>query len=203
MKARLRIGFNMWPFSTTQAGGMAYYALSMLREFCRMVPEDMVLFYGAHGKDLVATVKEIRNIRQVELKNPAELYDYRSVFDTLFTPTIWGGVNMSDCPTVHVIPDIQEKYYPEFFSAEELDLRDTIAGHAARASTILITISHFSKKTIVDKFRIPDEQVHITRLAAHPIFSDDTCPGTRPTGMPERLDRFLLYPSNSWGHREP
>lgn len=180
---------------------MAYYALSMLREFSRMIPENVVLFHGAHGRDLVSSVKEIRNIRRMELRHPGQLYDERSSFDVLFTPTVWGGVNMLDYPTVHVIPDIQEKYYPEFFSEEERELRDTISGHAARASTILITISQYSKRTIVEKFGVPENQVSVTPLAAHPIFSDSSQAGTKPTGLPDRFEHFLLYPANNWGHK--
>jgi len=99
----------MWTHTNTQAGGMVYYALSMLREFCRMVPERMVLFHGAHGKELVSTVKEISGVRRIELKNPAELHEHRSLFDILFSPTVWGGVNMLDMPAVNVVLDIQEK----------------------------------------------------------------------------------------------
>jgi len=86
---------------------------------------------------------------------------------------------MLDCPTVHVIPTFRKKYYPEFFSAEELELRDTIAGHSANASTILITISNFSKRTIVEKFGVPDSSPsHLP--GAHPIFPDASHAGIRP-----------------------
>ncbi|HTY23957.1 MAG TPA: glycosyltransferase family 1 protein [Desulfomonilaceae bacterium] len=201
MKTSLRIGFNMWTHSTTAGGGMVYYALSLLREFCRALPENLVLFYGTHGKDLVSTVKEIGRVRQIELKSPGEIYDNRLLFDVLFSPNPWGGVNMLDYPTVHVIPDIQEQYYPGFFSHDEFELRSTIFQHSAKASTILITISNFSKKTIVEKFGVPEEQIRVTYLAAHPIFSDASHLGTKPAQLPDGIGRYLFYPANSWRHK--
>jgi len=201
MKTALRIGFNMWTHRTTAGGGMVYYALSMLRKFCRTIPENLVLFHGAHGRNLVSTVKEIGRVRRIELRSPGEIYDNRRLFDVLFSPNPWGGINMLDYPNVHVIPDIQEQYYPEFFSDDELDLRSTIFAHSARASTILITISNFSKTTIMEKFGIPEEQVYVTHLSAHPIFSDSSNSGTRPAKLPNGVDGFLLYPANSWKHK--
>jgi len=45
----------------------------LLREFLPDGSENLVLFYGAHGRELVSTVEEIGRLRQIELKNPEEL----------------------------------------------------------------------------------------------------------------------------------
>lgn len=191
----------MWPFFSLRAGGMAYYALSLLREFCQIIPERTIVFYGSHGRELLNTVKEFRLIQSVPLNDPQELYDHRPSFDVLFTPNIWSGANMMDYPTVHVIPDIQEEFYPQFFSDFELNARHLHHPLAARASTLLITISHYSKRTIVDKFRVPETKVRVTHLGAHPIFSDPSNVGTRPKMMPENVRDYLFYPAHAWRHK--
>ncbi len=80
MKTPLRIGYNIWPHSTTEGGGMVYFALSLLREFCRTIPENLLLFYAPHGRDLVSSVKEISCIKKIELRRPGDIFQYRQFF---------------------------------------------------------------------------------------------------------------------------
>lgn len=201
MSNKIRIAYNMWPFSSVRAGGMAYYALSLLREFCHFIPDQLLLTYGPHSTDLLNTLKSVKNVRSVLLKDPQEIYDFRSDFDVLFTPNIWSGANMLDYPLVHVIPDIQEEFYPEFFSDFELNARHIHHPLAAKASTLLITISNYSKDTIVEKFNVPEKSIRVTHLGSHPIFSDQTNPGVRPRMMPRTVRKYLFYPAHVWKHK--
>ncbi len=166
-----------------------------------MIPERIIVFYGSHGRELLNTVEELRLIQSIPLVGPQELYDHRSTFDVLFTPFVWSGANMLDYPTVHVLPDIQEEYYPQFFSDSDLQSRHIHHPLAARASTLLITISHYSKDTIVQKFQVPCTQVRVTHLGAHPTFSDASNCGVRPGAMPENVRDYLFYPAHAWRHK--
>lgn len=201
-KRQMRIGFNLWQFRDgARWGGFAYYGLSLLREFANLIPENMTIFHGSHGRDLLKNIKGYDKIKIVELKYIIDVFKYRSDFDVLFTPFYWPGIDMLDWPTVNVIPDIQEQYYPQFHSADELHLRRVHHPHGARTSTLLITISNFSKKTIVEKFGVAGDNVRVTYLGAHPIFSDEENPGVRPGKLPHGVDKFLFYPANSWRHK--
>jgi glycosyltransferase involved in cell wall biosynthesis len=188
----------MWPIFSTRGGGMVYYALSLVREFLLMIPDRVVIFYGVHGQDLLS---QIPDAKKILLHSPQDLFDNRDKFDVLFTPSWWGGVNMGDRPTVHVIPDIQEQYYPQFFSDEDLWLRSKYYRHSAKASTLLVTISEFSKSTIVEKFKIGPDKIRVVYAGIHPIFSDAGKEGTRPAGLPTDTKDFLFYPANSWNHK--
>jgi glycosyltransferase involved in cell wall biosynthesis len=196
-----RIGFNMWPYTTTQTGGMAYYALSLLRELSGLIPKRIVVFFSKEGKVLLKKAGDFSGVQRVEINDPGDIYDHRELFDVLFCPYHWGGVNMLDYPFVHVIPDIQEQYYPEFFSEDELTARNFWYPYSALASTLLITISEFSKKTIVEKFGLLSDKIRVTYPGAHPIFSEKNILGSRPEALPAGLRGFLFYPSHSWFHK--
>jgi len=195
-----RIGFNMFFYRDTRVGGMFYYAMNMLRELARKVPERLVLFGGRHLRNFVQGIDGLEKVSTRQIADASDIFDYRHEFDVLFTPAFWGGVSMLDYPTIHVIPDIQEQYHPEFFSSSELSRRRVFQPWAAISSTLLITISNFSKSTILEKFGVAAEKVRVTHLAAHPIFSDEREQGIRPTNMPDARE-FLFYPANSWNHK--
>ena len=142
-----------------------------------------------------------RTVRCIELTYPGEIYDFRHLFDVLFVPGSWSGANMLDRPLVHVIPDIQEQFYPENFSPDELAYRNEYDLYSALASTFLITVSEFSKRTIIEKFGIPAERIRVTHLGVHPVFSNLDDRGMRPGRLPENLENYLFYPGNSWKHK--
>ena len=196
-----RIGFNILPYyGGSRSGGMFYYALNILGHFARKVPEQLTLFWGPHSRELVRRIAGAGNINTVEIEDPNEIFDHRSDFDVLFTPATWGGIAMLGYPTVHVLPDIQEQFYPEYFTTDDLRNRNVLHPWVSKSSTLLITISNFSKRTIVEKFAIPEKKVRVTHLGVHPIFSDSAECGKPPANMPWEKD-FLFYPSNSWKHK--
>jgi glycosyltransferase involved in cell wall biosynthesis len=195
-----RIGFNLSLYRDTRSGGMLYYALNMLAQFARKVPERLTLFCGRHSKELIRSIDGIDDISVREIAEAGRIFDYRQEFDVLFTPGYWGSIAMLDYPTVHVIPDIQEQYYPEFFAGAQLNRRRTLHRWVARSSTVLITLSDFSKRTMVEAFGVSADKVRVTHLAAHPIFSDVSERGIRPFHMPDETD-FLFYPANAWHHK--
>ncbi len=198
--SNVRIGFNIFPYRSTRSGGILYYALTMLREFVGKIPDQITLFCGKHSRKLVHCTGHLGSVATRKLREPGEIFDHVDEFDVLFTPAAWGGVTTFDKPTIHVLPDIQEYYYPQFFSSSELKSRHLYHPWVAKSSTILITISDFSRSTMIDKLGVPGNKIRVTPLAAHPIFSDDSEPGVRPSNMPD-VRSFLFYPANSWNHK--
>ena len=195
------IAVNMWSVTTNRAGGMTHYALSLLRELTQLIPGELIVFFWQPGKRFIQNSIDARKVRCIELGCPGEIYEFRHLFDVLFVPGSWSGVNMLDRPLVHVIPDIQEQFYPENFTLDEVAYRNEHYLHSALASTFLITISEFSKRTIIEKFGIPAERIRVTHLGAHPVFSNPDDRGMRPARLPENLENYLFYPANSWKHK--
>lgn len=180
---------------------MVYYALSLLREFAQVVPERVTVFYAQAAREMVESVPGFNKLRSVAIKFPRQLFDYRDLFDVLFTPAPWGGVSMFDLPTIHVLPDIQEHYFPNFFHPSDLQSRYICHRFGAQSSTLLITISEFSKSTIINKFGIPDDKIRVSDMGIHPIFHDPTNLGLPPAKFPAGNGAYLFYPANSWLHK--
>ncbi len=197
----VRIGFNLFPYPNTSGGGMVYYALSLLREFAQMIPDRLTVFYSRSAREMVESVPGFNKLRSVAIKFPRQLFDYRDLFDVLFTPAPWGGVSMFDLPTIHVLPDIQEHYFPNFFHPSDLQSRYICHRFGAQSSTLLITISQFSKATIVNKFGIADDKIRVSDMGIHPIFHDPTNLGRRPVKLQAEKGAYLFYPANSWFHK--
>jgi glycosyltransferase involved in cell wall biosynthesis len=201
MRKSPQIAVNMWSVTTLRGGGMIHYALSLLRELTQLIPNELIVFFSRPGKRLIQNSIDARTVRCIELSYPGEIYDFRHLFDVLFFPGSWSGMNMLDRPLVHVIPDIQHQFYPEYFSPDELAYRNEHYLHSALASTYLITISEFSRRTMIEKFGVPAEKIRVTHLGVHPAFSSPDDRGMRPAHLPENLENYLFYPANSWKHK--
>ena len=180
---------------------MVYYALSLLREFAQMIPDKVTVFYARSAREMVESIPGINKLRSVAITYPRQLFDYRDLFDVLFTPSPWGRVSMLDFPTVHALPDIQEHYFPDFFHPRDLKNRYICHRFGAQSSTLVITISQFSKSTIINKFGIPDDKIRVSDMGIHPIFHDPTNLGRRPAKFPAEKGAYLFYPANSWLHK--
>jgi len=103
-------------------------------------------------------------------------------------------------PTVVVIPDIQEVFYPYFFIKLELYYRDYHYRGSTQIANRVITISNFSKETIVKRHRIPAKKVVVAYPHIDPIFFGAkklTAENNRPIPFSE----FILYPANQWLHK--
>ncbi len=114
-------------------------------------------------------------------------------------PEVWPLTN------VLVAPDIQHEYFPEFFSAGELEERRRLYTRSARHAAHICAISEFTRQTLIERLDIPAERITTTHLAADPMFH----PGS-PVRRASRavLDKYglkaggyLLFPGNTWRHK--
>jgi glycosyltransferase involved in cell wall biosynthesis len=199
--SNLRIGFNLCPFSGTEAGGVAHYATSIFREFANLIPHRLTVFHYQEDAEWLRRGVDWGRLKTVALENDLEMLRHRAAIDVLFTPYYWPGVAIPDMPTVNFIPDIQEQYYPSFFSEAGLRHRGIYHSHSAKASTILIVSSHYTKKTIIEKFHVPEEKIEVIYLGQHPIFLNEFDLGERPSSFPTGVEDYLFYPSNPWLHK--
>ena len=201
MTSSFTIGFNLYYCNDGRAGGVYYFALSLLREIIKTGSRNLLVFSGPSQGPELRNLLEPGGLKAVQIDLPEEIFQWRDRFDVLFTPGPWEGVIVSDHPTVVFIPDVLEHFHPEFFTQRDLDMRLVRHGHSARACTLLVTPSQFSKATIVDKYRIPQEKVRVVPHGVHPLFSDPSQPGSRPVNMPSEVSNYLFFPSNSWKHK--
>ncbi len=201
MTSSLNIGFNLYYCNDGRAGGVYYFALSLLREIIKTGSRNLLVFTGPSQGPELRSLLEPGGLKGVQIDLPEEIFQWRDRFDVLFTPGPWEGVIVSDRPSVVFIPDLLEHVHPELFTPFDLQMRFARHGHSARSCTILVTPSEFSKGAIVERFGIPEEKVRVVPHGVHPLFSDASRAGTRPANLPAHLSNYLFFPSNAWKHK--
>jgi glycosyltransferase involved in cell wall biosynthesis len=106
-------------------------------------------------------------------------------------------------PTVVTVADIQQEYYPEFFTRGELQTRALMYSPSCQEATAVITISDFSKRCMVDQYGLLPEKVH--RIYAAGVERVDEA-ASWPTAEEVRRKhclpaRYAFYPANMWPHK--
>ena len=106
-------------------------------------------------------------------------------------------------PTVITIADIQQEFYPEFFSREELNHRALMYLPSCQEATAVVTLSQASRKSLIEKYSLHDEKVHcvyaagVARKAALP-----NGPSAEQVRQKYHLPAsYAFYPANMWPHK--
>ncbi len=83
--------------------------------------------------------------------------------DLLFAPG-YSAPLTAPCPTVVAIHDVSFAARPEWFRAREGARRRTITRWSARRARLILTISEFSKREIIDRLGVPAGRIRVTPL---------------------------------------
>lgn len=95
--------------------------------------------------------------------------------------------------TIHYL---QHEFFPEFFSRRDRLLRRLRWRPSARAADHILTISEFSRRTICERFDVPEEKITAVPLATRPTLelNQDQC------FLPDRLEKlappWVFYPAS-------
>lgn len=106
-------------------------------------------------------------------------------------------------PSVINIPDIQHEYYPHFFEPHILNWRRTNYQASAQRSSAVLTLSEYSKQTIVQKFHLPAHKVHAVHLDASKEFSlpFDAALNEHVLQKYQLTPGYGFFPANTWHHK--
>ena len=102
-------------------------------------------------------------------------------------------------PTVVTLVDIQEVFYPEFFTDSDRYNRERHFPTSTRMADRTITISEFSKQTLMQHHKLAAGRVVVSYLSADERFSRSATIA-RPPSSP-LPDSFVFYPANFWKHK--
>jgi glycosyltransferase involved in cell wall biosynthesis len=200
----LRVGINLVVLSSN-GGGMRQYVLQLLPWMLRQSPHHFVVYYHWRSQPSLATIlrrltpSERNRLRLVLVRDHEEIFAHADEFDVFFCPLNCLAPDLLDRPTLVTLPDIQERFYPHYFTREQLYLRDYFYPFSSRAVTTLLTLSEFSKRTICDNFGVPPSRVRAIHLA-----SNDEVRDVRPewpAALGELPERYVFYPANLYPHK--
>lgn len=216
----LRVGINLTQFVPGKSGGVQSYAESLVRELLREGSFRYVLFVNHDTRSLFeGHASEGCEIAMVDFPIP-RLYSaagrltkripFWAYCRGLRTFMESRRVDLMHFPMNLVIPidyrgrcvstfhDIQQEYHPEFFSAVELRWRAQHYRPSARKATHVVTISDYTKASLVEKYGLSPEKITTVHTGVEDDFFTDVDGGPRPADLPER---FFFYPAAFWPHK--
>lgn len=197
----MRIGVNCFPL-LANIGGVKQYFFNLFNELLANDSKNSYTFFC-----FPHNVEELSNLdnnqwreNAILLNDQLEVKQYLDKIDLYFCPfgSLWP--RPLPIPSVVTLVDIQEVFYPEYFSNIDLFNREYHYPGSTRMADRVITISNFSKKTIVKHHRISPHKVHVAHLCADKRFyrtDEVSCPPKVP--LPD--EDFIIYPANRWQHK--
>ncbi len=104
---------------------------------------------------------------------------------------------VSSCATVVTVHDVSYELFPEYFHPLQRKRLQWLVPRSARAARQVLTVSEFSRRELIERYRLPEEKVTATPLAAATEFRRLAEPEARR--RIQRLDvktPYLLAVSN-------
>ncbi|MCF8055232.1 MAG: glycosyltransferase family 4 protein [Desulfocapsa sp.] len=182
-------------------GGIKQYFLSLFRELLSREDSNQYVFFyfKQNAAELNKIDSELWRENAVLLHSQKEIVRYLDTIDIYFCPFGTLYPRPLPLPTVVTLVDIQEVFYPNFFTLHNLLARNYQYRGSTRMADRVVTISDFSKQSIVAHHRVPEEKVKVAYLCADERFYRAKEVARRPDRpLPEK---FVFYPANHWFHK--
>ncbi len=97
---------------------------------------------------------------------------------------------------VLTIHDLQHEFFPEFFSRRDRLLRRLRWRPSAHAADHILTISEFSRRTICERFDVPEHKITSVPLATRKTLATNVDHVTLPGGLEELSAPWVIYPAS-------
>jgi glycosyltransferase involved in cell wall biosynthesis len=199
----MKIGLNFTPYIKGKVGGMGQYMTSLLCYFPIISPKDT--FYVVCYPDIAKDLKKYKvKIIKIDHQISAEILSsvlvstinkYR--FDVWFSPLLVLDPLNSPVPSAFCIPDMQHRYYPNFFNDITLYWREKNYQLSANNAQVVITLSEYSRHDIIRCLDVAPDKVKAIHLDAPDYFQINTLHKSK-IKLPKN---YLFYPANTWPHK--
>ncbi|MBM7691476.1 alpha-1,3-rhamnosyl/mannosyltransferase [Peribacillus deserti] len=159
----MRIGINLLHLSQDRYGGVEQYIRNLVWYLANTEKKvKLFLFLNRPNRDLFPD--HVKNIKQIMFKNiekESQIIEaiHENRIDVWFCPLHRSYLPNIPVPTVVTIHDVLHTAYPQFVPGE-LEWNNQYYEHYAPTFDAVITVSEFSKKSILEQLRIPKEKVY-------------------------------------------
>lgn len=108
-----------------------------------------------------------------------------------------------DLPVVLNLHDLQHRHYPEYFTADEISLREKWWNAAAYRADAIIAGSQYIADDLHHQLDVPRQKLHVaTEIMQQSYFEVPTSAFLADLRNRYRLpERFLIYPAAVWPHK--
>jgi glycosyltransferase involved in cell wall biosynthesis len=196
----MRIGVNCHLLQHN-IGGMKQYFLTLFDELLNHDSENKyVLFWWLINECELHKLSSDRwRESSILVHDEKEILKYLDRFDVFFAPFGAMCPRPIPRPSVVMLPDVQEQFYPDFFSDEDLYVRELHFLSSTRMADRVVTLSEFSRNTLTRYHRISKEKVVVAYPSPDPRFHLGERYATW-SGRPLPPD-FIFFPAHLWPHK--
>jgi glycosyltransferase involved in cell wall biosynthesis len=193
------LGVNLLPLRL-EGGGTRHFAESLLLEFTTPPFSSrhllFLMCFPEMREHCERLFKGAPNVAIVTVKSAVEVVACQELFDLYFCPLNSLSPLLPARPSVACLMDIQEKFFPAFFSEKQLDDRRILYGDVVHRATIACTISEFCGRTFVEQMNANPERIRVVRLYPQKRLME--AKPALPLNCPSK---FILYPANWYAHK--
>lgn len=195
----MRVGVNAFHLGPA-IGGLRQYFESLLPALLEAdAGTRCLLFHSAANAPAVEALCAATGAHAVRLDRARDARRFVDRMDLYFCPFGILDPRPLPLPSVVTLVDVQERYFPGFFTpADHWNRRLHFEGSTRRADAV-VTISEFSRASIARHHGIPEEWIHVAPLCPDPRLL--SAPDPDPAFARSLPDGFVLYPANQWRHK--
>lgn len=146
---------------------------------------------------IIAKIKNSTPKKEKLLRKEVQDFVDKNNIDTFFFPsTIISPKEIKNVRTIITICDLQHEYFPENFSEQNLRQRKENYQYAVFNSDHIIAISDYTRKTIIEKYKIDPNKITAIHLGIGDVKNktEYKCSISLPKD-------FLFYPAAFWPHK--
>lgn len=200
----MKVGINAVGLYPGKVGGVEQYLRNIISEISGYEDMHVFLFLNRSAMEAISSNDRLVKIcidvnynHDVQLKGYIDYYK----IDVWFCPFFHLIPVQCGIPNITTILDLQQEYYPQNFDKEVLQNRKLLTQSTVGNTDLILTISEFSKQTIVDKYGVDAEKVIVTYLDADASF-DGIFDEYALFKMKKKLPKeYVLFPANMWPHK--
>lgn len=200
----MKLGINAIGLYPGKIGGAEQYLRNIVEKLKKRRDIQTFLFINdtaistfVEDERLKTTVIDLNYNHNAQLSGYIQLYQ----IDVWFCPFFHMIPQDCNIPNVTTIFDIQQDYFPENFDKFVLSERKRLTAETVRNTDLILTISEFSKQTLMEKYEIPPERIKVTYLDADSSFSLPINPEKLEEIRRDLPKQFVLFPANMWPHK--
>jgi glycosyltransferase involved in cell wall biosynthesis len=98
--------------------------------------------------------------------------------------------------------DLQQEYYPEFFTQAELEARARTYKPSVEKARHVIVPSNYTRQSLIDKYNVSDDKMSLVPVGLPDGFHRASVVEVDGVKSKYQLpDQFVLYPANPWPHK--
>jgi len=108
-----------------------------------------------------------------------------------------------DIPSVLTFWDMQQEFFPEYFSKRVLEKRRKTFAPSARQATRIIVSANFTKKCLVEKYAINPDKIDVVYTGYGPEYQliEDNQALAKIREKYQLHRPFMFYPAATWPHK--